>query len=148
MKRVALKVDCDTYVGTRDGIPRLLELFAARGIRATFFFTYGPDRSGVAVRRIFTRPGFLRKMLRSRAPSLYGFPTMLYGTFLASPMIGERCAAVIRSVARAGHGYVNMSDRVGALGGEVTWDSTIGQGSVVAGWVPVDDPAADQTSER
>jgi undecaprenyl phosphate-alpha-L-ara4FN deformylase len=103
VKRIALKVDCDTYVGTRDGVPRLLELFAARGIRATFFFTYGPDRSGVAVRRIFTRRGFLRKMLRSRAPSLYGFPTMLYGTFLASPMIGERCTREILSAARAGH---------------------------------------------
>jgi undecaprenyl phosphate-alpha-L-ara4FN deformylase len=103
LRRVALKVDCDTYVGTRDGVPRLLELFAARGIRAAFFFTYGPDRSGVAVRRIFTRPGFLRKMLRSRAASLYGFPTMLYGTFLASPMIGQRCAEVIRSVGRSGH---------------------------------------------
>ena len=67
--RVALKVDCDTYEGTRDGIPRLLEIFAARGIRATFFFTLGPDRSGVALRRIFTRKGFLAKMIRSRAPS-------------------------------------------------------------------------------
>ena len=102
-RRVALKVDCDTYVGTRDGVPRLLGLFAERGIRATFFFTYGPDRSGVAVRRIFTRRGFLGKMLRSRGASLYGFPTILYGTFLASPMIGERCAEVIRAVARAGH---------------------------------------------
>jgi undecaprenyl phosphate-alpha-L-ara4FN deformylase len=43
-KRVALKVDCDTYVGTRDGVPRLLGALAARGIRATFFFSYGPDR--------------------------------------------------------------------------------------------------------
>jgi undecaprenyl phosphate-alpha-L-ara4FN deformylase len=103
MKRVALKVDCDTYVGTRDGVPRLLEVFAARGIRATFFFSYGPDRSGVAVRRVFTKRGFLTKMLRSRAASLYGFPTVLYGTFLASPMIGERCAGQIREVARAGH---------------------------------------------
>ncbi len=103
MKRVALKVDCDTYVGTRDGVPRLLEAFAARGIRATFFFTYGPDRSGVAVKRVFTKPGFLTKMLRSRAASLYGFPTVLYGTFLASPMIGERCAGQIRAAGRAGH---------------------------------------------
>ena len=103
MKRVALKIDCDTYVGTRDGVPRLLEVFAARGIRATFFFSYGPDRSGVAVRRVFTKRGFLTKMLRSRAASLYGFPTVLYGTFLASPMIGERCAGQIREAARAGH---------------------------------------------
>ncbi|HEX5854597.1 MAG TPA: polysaccharide deacetylase family protein [Thermoanaerobaculia bacterium] len=102
-RRVALKVDCDTYVGTRDGVPRLLEIFAARNIRATFFFSYGPDRSGVAVRRVFTKRGFLRKMLRSRAVSLYGFPTILYGTFLAAPMIGERCAGQIRAAARAGH---------------------------------------------
>src|SRR5437762_6338063 len=103
MKRVALKVDCDTDVGTRDGVPRLCEAFAARGIRATFFFTYGPDRSGVAVRRVFTKPGFVKKMLKSGGASLYGFPTVLYGTFLASPMIGERRAGVIRAAARAGH---------------------------------------------
>src|SRR5512138_3401914 len=102
-RRVALKVDCDTFVGTREGVPRLLEAFAARGIRATFFFSYGPDRSGVAVKRIFTKRGFLGKMLRSRAASLYGFPTILYGTFLASPMIGERCAKQIQEAARAGH---------------------------------------------
>jgi peptidoglycan/xylan/chitin deacetylase (PgdA/CDA1 family) len=102
-RRIALKVDCDTYVGTRDGVPRLLEVFAARGIRATFFFSYGPDRSGVAVRRVFTKRGFLKKMLRSRAASLYGFPTILYGTFLASPMIGKRCARQIREAAGAGH---------------------------------------------
>lgn len=103
MKRVALKVDCDTDVGTRDGVPRLVAAFAARGIRATFFFTYGPDRSGVAVRRVFTKRGFVKKMLRSRAASLYGFPTMLYGTFLASPMIGQRRSEQILGAARAGH---------------------------------------------
>jgi peptidoglycan/xylan/chitin deacetylase (PgdA/CDA1 family) len=101
--RVSLKIDCDTYVGTRDGVPRLLEILGRRGIRATFFFTLGPDRSGVALRRVFTRPGFLAKMLRSRAASLYGFPTILYGTLLPSPRIGERCADVLRSVEAAGH---------------------------------------------
>lgn len=101
--RVALKVDCDTYVGTREGIPRLLETFAVRGIRATFYFTLGPDRSGVAARRVFTQPGFLRKMLKSRAASLYGFPTVLYGTLLPAPRIGERCEAQMRSCRLAGH---------------------------------------------
>ena len=102
-RRVALKVDCDTYVGTRDGIPRLLEILGARKIRATFFFTFGPDRSGVAARRFFTTPGFLQKMLRSGAASLYGFPTVLYGTLLPAPVIGEKCGDAIRSVAQAGH---------------------------------------------
>jgi undecaprenyl phosphate-alpha-L-ara4FN deformylase len=102
-RRVALKVDCDTLEGTREGVPRLLEIFAARGIRASFFFTLGPDRSGVAVRRIFTRKGFLAKMIRTRAPSLYGWKTALYGTLLPAPMIGARCEEALRAAARAGH---------------------------------------------
>jgi len=102
-RRVALKVDCDTYVGTREGIPALLDILAARGIRATFYFTLGPDRSGVAARRVFTQPGFLRKMLKSRAGSLYGFPTVLYGTLLPAPRIGELCEAQMRSCRLAGH---------------------------------------------
>ena len=103
VRRVALKVDCDTLEGTREGVPRLLEIFAARGIRATFYFTFGPDRSGVAVRRIFTRKGFLGKMIRSRAPSLYGWRTALYGTLLPAPMIGRLCQDAVRAAARAGH---------------------------------------------
>ena len=102
-RRVALKVDCDTLEGTREGVPRLLEMFAARGIRASFFFTLGPDRSGVAVRRVFTRKGFLRKMIRSRAPALYGWRTMLFGTLLPAPMIGARCEDRMRAAAKAGH---------------------------------------------
>jgi peptidoglycan/xylan/chitin deacetylase (PgdA/CDA1 family) len=112
--RISLKVDCDTFVGTRDGVPRLLDILGRRGIRATFFFTLGPDRSGVAIRRVFTRRGFLSKMLRSGAPSLYGFPTVLYGTLLPSPRIGERCPAVLRSVEAAGHETgVHAWDHVG-----------------------------------
>ena len=102
-RRVALKVDCDTDEGTREGVPRLLEILAARGIRATFFFTLGPDRSGVAIRRVFTRKGFLKKMLRSKAPSLYGWRTMLSGTLLPAPMIGARGAGQMRAAAAAGH---------------------------------------------
>lgn len=121
-RRVALKVDCDTYVGTRDGVPRLIELFGQRGIRATFFFTFGPDRSGVAARRAFTRPGFVEKMLRSRAVSLYGFPTVLYGTLLPAPRIGEGCAAQMRCAAAAGHETgVHGWDHVGWHDGLDRW---------------------------
>lgn len=121
-RRVALKVDCDTYVGTREGIPRLLELFAKMGIRASFFFTFGPDRSGVAVRRVFTRPGFLKKVLRSRAGSLYGVRTALSGTLLPAPVIGERCAREIASVAAAGHETgVHAWDHVGWHDGLDRW---------------------------
>jgi peptidoglycan/xylan/chitin deacetylase (PgdA/CDA1 family) len=121
-RRVALKVDCDTFQGTKAGLPNLLRLFDRFGIRATFFFTLGPDRSGRAIARVFTRKGFLRKMLRSRALSMYGPRTMLYGTLLPAPMIGRRLSALIRSVGDAGHevgvhgwDHVRWHDRLGRL---------------------------------
>lgn len=120
--RVFLKVDCDTYVGTRDGVPRLLDLFARLGIPATFYFSFGPDRSGVAITRVFTRPGFLRKMWKSRAASLYGWRTALSGTLLPAPRIGERCASQMQEAARAGHetgvhawDHVGWHDRLGRM---------------------------------
>ena len=36
-----------------------------------------------------------------------------------------------------GHGFVNMSDRLGAIGGRVRWDSTPGQGTRISGAVPL-----------
>jgi undecaprenyl phosphate-alpha-L-ara4FN deformylase len=102
-RRLALKVDCDTYEGSRRGIPNLLRLFEDLSVRASFFFTLGPDNSGRAIFRVFTQKGFLRKMLRSRAASLYGPRTMLSGTLLPAPRIGDRLADTIRSAGRAGH---------------------------------------------
>ncbi len=99
---IALKVDVDTFIGTRDGVPNLIEVLARFGIRATFYFSLGPDNSGKAIRRIFKK-GFLSKMLRTRAPSMYGLRTMLYGTLLPPPYIGERLPAVLLSAKEAGH---------------------------------------------
>ncbi len=100
---IALKVDVDTYVGTRDGVPRLLETLAHFDIHATFYFSMGPDNSGKAIRRIFTRKGFLRKMLRTKAPSMYGIRTMLYGTILPPPMIADSLPDVLRKADEMGH---------------------------------------------
>jgi len=101
--RVALKVDVDTYRGTRDGVPAMLEDLAAAGVRATFFLTLGPDNSGRAIFRVFTKPGFLRKMMRTNAAKMYGWKTALYGTLLPAPRIGRRCAAELREIEKAGH---------------------------------------------
>lgn len=100
---IALKVDVDTYVGTRDGVPRLLKILEQFGIRATFYFSMGPDNSGKAIRRIFTRKGFLKKMLRTRAPSMYGLRTLLYGTLLPAPMIAASFPDVLRRTEAMGH---------------------------------------------
>jgi signal transduction histidine kinase len=39
--------------------------------------------------------------------------------------------------ARSGHGFVNMADRLGAIGGTVRWESRPGHGSTISGSVPV-----------
>jgi signal transduction histidine kinase len=39
--------------------------------------------------------------------------------------------------AQQGHGYINMADRLGAIGGTVRWESEIGTGSQVRGSVPL-----------
>ena len=100
---LAIKVDVDTYIGTRDGVPRLLDIMEQTGIKATFYFSMGPDNSGKAIRRIFTRKGFLKKMLRTRAPSVYGLRTMLYGTILPPPMIASSFPEILRRTAAMGH---------------------------------------------
>ena len=40
---LALKVDVDTYRGTCEGVPRLVELLKKYGAQATFLFSLGPD---------------------------------------------------------------------------------------------------------
>ena len=100
---VALKVDVDTYAGTRDGVPRLLSILESFGIKATFYFSMGPDNSGKAIRRLFTRKGFLKKMLRTRAPAAYGLKTMLYGTILPPPMIARSFPEILLETEKRGH---------------------------------------------
>ncbi|MGH3162660.1 MAG: histidine kinase, partial [Streptosporangiaceae bacterium] len=41
------------------------------------------------------------------------------------------------AVARRGHGFVNMADRLGAIGGTVRWDSRPGHGASVNGSIPL-----------
>jgi peptidoglycan/xylan/chitin deacetylase (PgdA/CDA1 family) len=83
---LGLKIDVDTLRGYREGVPRLLDLLARHGVRASFFFSFGPDNSGKAIRRVF-RPGFLSKMGRTGPVSTYGLRTLLYGTLLPAPLI-------------------------------------------------------------
>jgi len=40
--------------------------------------------------------------------------------------------------ARGGHGFVNMSDRLGAIGGTVRWESEPGKGATISGSVPLE----------
>lgn len=101
MPLLALKIDVDTYRGTREGVPVLLEVLARRKAGATFLFSLGPDRTGRAIRRVL-RPGFLSKVSRTSVLAHYGLRTLLYGTLLPGPDIGRRCATQLREVAARG----------------------------------------------
>jgi peptidoglycan/xylan/chitin deacetylase (PgdA/CDA1 family) len=98
---LALKIDVDTYRGTRDGVPHLVELLKKYEAGATFLFSLGPDHTGRAIKRVF-RKGFLKKVRRTSVVSHYGIGTLLYGTLLPGPDIGGRCADVMRNVQSAG----------------------------------------------
>ena len=89
MKRIALKIDVDTYRGTLHGVPALLELLQSHGAQGTFFFSLGPDHGG----------------REKRATSLgryYGLSTRLRGRLLPGTIIGKRCAETLRQVSEAG----------------------------------------------
>lgn len=99
---LALKVDVDTWRGTREGVPRLLDLLKRHDAKATFLFSLGPDHTGRAIKRVFRR-GFLQKVSRTSVVEHYGLRTLLYGTLLPGPDIGCREADLMRLVREAGH---------------------------------------------
>ena len=125
LMKLALKIDVDTYRGTREGVPALVEVLKRHAAGATFLFSLGPDHTGRAIRRAF-RPGFMQKVGRTSVLEHYGLKTLLFGTVLPGPDIGKRCADVLRRVRDAGFEV-----------GIHTWDHVKwqdGVGSADEGW--------------
>jgi len=124
--KLALKIDVDTYRGTREGVPKLIDILQRHGAGATFLFSLGPDHTGRAIKRAM-RPGFMRKVGRTSVVSHYGIRTLLYGTLLPGPDIGRRCAETLRRVRDAGFevgihtwDHVKWQDGVGHADGRWT----------------------------
>jgi undecaprenyl phosphate-alpha-L-ara4FN deformylase len=119
---LGLKIDVDTYRGLGDGVPRLMRILGRQGLRATFFIAMGPDNSGKAVWRFFTKKGFFKKMLRSNAVGMYGFRTALSGTLLPARQIARSFPELFKELIEYGHevgihGYdhVRWHDRLSSM---------------------------------
>lgn len=100
MPLLTLKIDVDTWRGTREGVPNLVRLLRRHQADATFLFSLGKDHTGWALRRAF-RPGFFQKVSRTSVLEHYGLKTLMYGVLLPAPDIGA-CASEMRAVQSAG----------------------------------------------
>jgi peptidoglycan/xylan/chitin deacetylase (PgdA/CDA1 family) len=115
---ITLKIDVDTYRGTQEGVPNLVNILKQHNANATFLFSLGPDHTGWALRRAF-RPGFFSKVSRTSVVEHYGIKTLMYGVMLPAPDIGKKCAAEMRAVRDAGFEC-----------GIHTWDHVVWQDNV------------------
>ena len=88
MKRIALKIDVDTYPGAQHGVPALTECLTRLDACATFFFALGPDYSGCEGRNSLAR--------------YYPWLSRIYGRYWPAPEIGKRCAELMRQTAASG----------------------------------------------
>ena len=122
---ITLKIDVDTYRGTREGVPNLVRILQKRQANASFLFSLGPDHTGWALRRAF-RPGFFKKVSRTSVVEHYGLKTLMYGVLLPAPDIGLKCTAEMRAVQDSGFecgihtwDHVLWQDNVGSE--DVAW---------------------------
>jgi len=123
--KLALKIDVDTFRGTREGVPALLDILKRHGAGATFLFSLGPDHTGRAIKRAL-RPGFMQKVNRTSVVEHYGLRTLMYGTVLPGPDIGKRCAPILRRVRDEGfevgiHTWDHVKWQDGVVGASEKW---------------------------
>ena len=113
MKRIALKIDVDTYRGTLFGVPALSKLLQKHNASGTFFFSLGPDSSGSEARS-------------SSLKRHYDRTSRLYGRLLPSPNIGRQCAELMRQTNALGfetgiHAWDRVAWEKTALNAENSW---------------------------
>lgn len=128
MRTIALKVEIATLRGMREGVPRLLELFATKDVGATFLFNPGKDHSGRALGRILAN-AWSRKVCRPKLREQYDLAALFYGTLLPAPEIGWRGAEILQQAEHAGFElgiscWSALAARKRLAGADAAWTQT------------------------
>ncbi len=128
MRTLSFKIDVCTWEGLHRGVVPLLGVLARHDVRATFCLAFGPDNSGKALLNVF-KPGFLKKMVRTGAPTTYGLRTMVSGTLLPARPIAAGAPEIVRRIVDGGHevavhgwDHRRWQDRLPRLPGEAVLD--------------------------
>jgi hypothetical protein len=98
--KLAIKIDIHGRTPALIGAPCLADLLEAQAAGGTFMFSVGPDRSGTHLGRFFRR-GMPRRFWRTRRIRHFSIASVLYGTLLPAPDLGELSAEFITSAAGA-----------------------------------------------
>lgn len=96
---IGLRIDVDTCRGAREGVPALLALLQKYNLKASFFFSVGPDNSGRQFWRLWD-PGYFKEFVRT---ALAGVRHNFNGALWRGPMIGKRIADVVQETDQLGH---------------------------------------------
>ncbi len=108
MTKVGLRIDVDTFRGTREGVPRLLEILSKHNIQASIFFSVGPDNMGRHLWRL-VKPQFCgRCCAQTRHRFMAGI--FYWQVRPASKEIGHANADIIREAAK--HHEVGLHARI------------------------------------
>ena len=104
-KTVTIRVDIDTLIGLKKGIPPLLDLFEQDNTPSTFFAVMGPDTMGQHMKR-FKNGSYWKRIIKVNPVKLirkYGLKPFFYGTLIKAPRIGGDHPALIKTIEEHGH---------------------------------------------
>jgi peptidoglycan/xylan/chitin deacetylase (PgdA/CDA1 family) len=123
--RIALKIDVPTYRATLEGVPTLADILRRHGAGASFVFALGPDRSGRAIGHLGS-PHLHGRATHTSLSGHFGLRSLLYGSLLPAPSIGQRCAGILRKVRDDGfevglHGWDTLAWTAEVENADTAW---------------------------
>lgn len=93
-KIVAIRVDVDTSVGLKKGVPKLLEIFSRYDVPATFFVVMGPDTMGKHAKR-FKKKNYFKRI---RKVNPFKLSNLLHISYTRTAVMGENMEVEIRII--------------------------------------------------